>query len=251
MTRLLRVVCVALLAVAAAAPLAAQERLSRRVSLDLKAMAPPDAFKVLADAVGLTAKVDPAVTTPVDILVRDVRARTALDTMCDSIGCAWSVAGGVLVVRPASAPDVRVDVRTDRKREALAVARTEARTEARIEKRVDRRVAVETVERIKAALKRTLPADMKFENVPLETASQRLSEALGIRLSITSDDPDVRTLTIDLSNQTLLLGLKELVGPSDRHVVWTLKMDVENSTGSKEPSVALRFSSKGTVIKKK
>ena len=80
---LVLVACLAL----AASPATAQDALSKRVSLDLKAMAPADAFKVIADSVGMKVTVDAKVTAPIDILVRDVTAKTALTTICESIGC--------------------------------------------------------------------------------------------------------------------------------------------------------------------
>ena len=78
MTQLFRFLTVVLLAVAVApASTFAQDALAKRVSLDLKAMTPTDAFQVLADSIGLTVTVDPSLTTPVDLVVRSVKAKTA------------------------------------------------------------------------------------------------------------------------------------------------------------------------------
>src|SRR5512136_2316867 len=85
-----------------AAPASAQDALAKRVSLDLKAMAPADAFKVIADAVGCAVDVGPDVSTPVDILVRNVTAKTALNTICESIGCSWTLAGSTITVKGAA-----------------------------------------------------------------------------------------------------------------------------------------------------
>ena len=61
----------------------AETALNKRVSLDLKAMAPRDAFKVIASAIGYTAEVAPDVSTAVDIVVGNISARTALNTICE------------------------------------------------------------------------------------------------------------------------------------------------------------------------
>jgi len=89
---------------ALAVPAAAQERLNHRVSLDLKAMVPRDAFNVIATAIGYTVEVAPDLRTPVDIVVNNVRARTALDTICDSIRCTWEVKGAVIHVKKEAPP---------------------------------------------------------------------------------------------------------------------------------------------------
>jgi hypothetical protein len=218
MIRLARIAIVPLLLAAAVVPVSAQEPLSKRVSLDLKAMAPPDAFKALADAVGLKVSVDAAVTAPVDILVRNVKASTALTTMCESIGCEWSVGGGTLTISPARALEVR--------RAARPV----------------RRASPELVERFQSALRRTLPADMKFDNAPLTVVSQRLTEALGIRITIACDDPAKQTLTLDLGNQTLMSGLKNLGSAGGTETVWRLTLD-RDASGTEGPAIRIMWRS--------
>jgi hypothetical protein len=215
MIRVTRLVFVVLLLAAAAAPALAQDPLSKRVSLDLKAMTPPDAFKVLADAVGLKVTVDAAVTAPVDILVKNVRASTALTTMCESVGCAWSVSGGVLAIKPAGPAEVR--------------------------SRVGRKVAGDLVDQMRAALNKTLPADMKFENTPLTVVSQRLSDVLGVRLTITNEDASRQTLTADLGNQSLERWLKSLDRTEDTRVVWRVRVSRLDAAGPDRPEVGIMF----------
>ena len=196
-----------------AAPAAAQDLLSKRVSLDLKAMAPADAFAALATSAGMKVEVDPAVTAPVDILVRNVTARTALTTMCESIGCQWTVAAGTLSIKPARVPE--------RGTVSYAV----------------RRQSSADVDRFLKLLRQSLPADMKFTNAPLATVSERLSQALGIRVVLSSDDPALQSVTIDFSQTTLEAGLKKLSALASGQYRLTVRLGADSS--GKEPSFSI------------
>jgi hypothetical protein len=153
-----------------AVPAAAQDRLDHRVSLDLKAMAPRDAFNVIAAAILYTVEVAPDVTTPVDIVVDNVRARTALDTICDSIGCAWEAKGEVIHVRrqPPTGPVVH------RGRLESGSQASDPRGPA-------------TAAEWKRRLEQPLPPDMKFERAPLSEVAERLGKATGFEVSFLDD----------------------------------------------------------------
>jgi len=198
MTRAALVLLFAASLAIATTPATAQDALSKRVSLDLKAMAPGDAFKVIADAVGMKVTVDAKVTAPIDILVRDVTARTALTTIGESIGCRWSVSNGTLVVTPADRPAPTT------LSNPVTVSAMPKQTGGTVEAKKL------LLERIQAALKQPLPAGMKFENAPLSTVSGRLSEALGLAVTLMSENPALRTVTADFSNKTLLTALQDL-----------------------------------------
>jgi hypothetical protein len=201
----------------AAFPAAAQDALSKRVSLDLKAMAPADAFKVIGDSVGMKVTVDATLTAPVDILVKNVTAKTALTTICESIGCRWSVSNDVIAVAP------RAD---------FAIRARGTGADPKSEK------ARETTARLQAALKRTLPAGMKFENTPLADVSARLSDALDLKIELTSSDPNLRTLTADFSSQTLMDALKGAFPPGDRSYSWRIAISTRDAD-SKSPVIML------------
>ena len=181
-----------------ASPATAQDALSKRVSLDLKAMAPIDAFRVIADSVGVKVTVDAKVTAPIDILVKDVSARTALTTMCESIGCRWTAAGGIITVTPAdrSTPATPAN--------PVKVYAMTRQTSGTVE------LKKQLLEKIQAALKQPLPADMKFENAPLAEVSARLSAALGLTVTLMSENPALKTVTADFSNRTLMTALEDL-----------------------------------------
>jgi type II secretory pathway component GspD/PulD (secretin) len=204
---------------------AAEDPLAKRVSLDLKAMAPADAFGTLAESTGLKVHVDPAVTAPVDILVRNVTARTALTTMCESIGCEWSVTGGTLSIKPARAGERGVG--------RGFVARDKAGNVVS---------SSEQATNLLKLLKQPLPAGMKFENTPIDQVSTRISEALGTTVALTSTDPAMQRMTIDLSGRSLEAGLRELAasGTGDYRLGLMTKPDPTGKTQSPSIMIAIR-----------
>ena len=143
------------------------------------------------------------ITAPVDILVRNVNARTAFTTICESIGCEWTVAAGTLSVKPAG----------ERRPGTAWIAR-------------DRSGSVVSssseASRFAALMKQPLPAGMKFENAPLATVNERLSQALGIRVTLSTTNPALKTVTIDFSQKSLIVvtGLKELGKSSAGTSAW-------------------------------
>jgi hypothetical protein len=215
---LLAVLAIALLA----APSFAQDPLASKVTVDLKAVSPDQAFRVVGNTIGMKVAVDAAVTTPIDILVKDVSARTALTTMCESIGCRWTVSANTITVKPRDEISLRGTV-------AFGNAKSD---QARV-----------TMDRIQAALKQTLPAGMKFENAPLADVNARLSDALDLKVELISDDPKLRTLTADFSNQSLLEALKVIFPPGDRSHTWRIGIS-DRSAGDKSPAIMLGIRSK-------
>lgn len=75
--------------------------LDERIDMTLKKAAPADLFGTFAKMLNAEAVVDPAVREPVSIELHNVRARTMLDTICESIGCRWSL-------EPGNPPKLRV-----------------------------------------------------------------------------------------------------------------------------------------------
>ena len=204
MNRFLCSLVLPLCLLAQAAPALAQSPAAKKVTLDLNAVAPDAAFKAVGNAIGVTVTVDAAVTTPVDITVRNVSAKTALNAMCESIGCQWTITGGALSVKPITNFAVGVV------NEGRAIGADKGKASARAQVVLN-------------ALKHKLPADMKFENAPLDEVSRRLSEATGLTVKLTCKDPDVQTLTMDVSNLTLQSALQAMVEQEVRpKAVWRL-----------------------------
>jgi hypothetical protein len=185
-------VVLSLLVVTLSAPALAQDATAKKVTLDLNGVAPNAAFKAVADAIGVTVTVDAAVTEPVDITIRNVSARTALNAMCESIGCQWSLTGASLLVKPQTSF-------------AIGVVQHDVRVAS-----VDKDKASARAQVVLKAFKQKLPSDMKFENAPLDTVNKRLSEALNMNVQLACKDAGVQTLTMDFSNRTLQEALTSL-----------------------------------------
>lgn len=86
---------------AQAEPKDARNPFDERIDMTLKKAAPADLFDTFAKMLHAEAVVDPAVREPVSIELHNVRVRTLLDTVCESIGCRWSL-------EPGSPPKLRV-----------------------------------------------------------------------------------------------------------------------------------------------
>lgn len=81
------------------------EVLDRKVNVALADSAPEEAFKGLATMIGLEAEVEPGLKDKITVRLNNVRMRTVLDAVCESVGCRWSVVGGTpakLHIRPLS-----------------------------------------------------------------------------------------------------------------------------------------------------
>ena len=86
---------------ARAEPAAPASGLDERIDMALKDAKPDDVFRTFAKMLNAEAVVDPGVTAPVSVELHNVRARTLLDTVCESIGCRWTL-------EPGSPPKLRV-----------------------------------------------------------------------------------------------------------------------------------------------
>jgi len=226
MTRTVRVL-LALLAIASfAAPAGAQDPLASKVTVDLKAVPPDQAFRVVGNTIGMKVTVDAAVTMPIDILVKDVSARTALTTMCESIGCIWTLSSGVIAVSPAKGPAPTPSAVSTK------VAVMTGQTGGTVEQK---RLLLER-------MKEALPAGMKFENAPLSTVSGRLSEALGLTVTLMSEDPALRTVTANFSSKTLMTALQELGSSGSNPPPLRLTVTYPSTPGSPvTPSIMIGF----------
>jgi len=211
------------------APASAQDALAKRVSLDLKAMAPTDAFKVIGDAVGHAVDVAPDVSTPVDILVRNVTAKTALNTICESIGCSWKLVGTTITVKGAGGFAVAITAKAKRGQSSEA-----GRLRA---------------EQLKARFDQKLPADMRFENVPLAQVVTRLAEVTGLDITLTGDTAPGQTFSADLSNRPFSAALTALSQQVKGNVVCRMTLPKDEATGS-TPMIAIQIGGPNRKVKK-
>lgn len=102
--------CALLLLVAGTAwaePKADPGKLEERVDLTLKNAAPEEVFRTFARMLGVEAVVDPGVRGPLSVELHNVRVRTLLDTVCESLGCRWRLEAGaspkLRILPPAAA----------------------------------------------------------------------------------------------------------------------------------------------------
>ena len=91
--------------------LAADNPLDERINLSLKDAAPEETFRAFGQMMGVEAVVDPRVTGKVTVTLGNVRVRTLLDAVCESIGCRWDLQDKKLRVTPATGDKPPVEVR--------------------------------------------------------------------------------------------------------------------------------------------
>jgi hypothetical protein len=225
MTRLLSAALLTLCAVVTAAPALAQDTLAKRVTIDVNAATPVSVFTAVATASGakFTVTVDPAVTDPVDITVRNVSVKTALNAICESIGCQWTLTGSTLVVKPKPQSAMMVGVVQPAGRGAGSEKSKAAATRA---------------QEVLDALKQKLPADLKFENAPFDVVNARLSEALKMKVALECKDPGVKTVTLDFSNRTLQSALQALGQQEGAKGPWRLTIGPQPGD-TQTPSIAI------------
>ncbi len=89
---------------AAADPAVDPARLENRVSVNLDHVRPAEAFRTFAQLAGMSALVDAAVRDPITVRLENVRLKTLLDAVCESVGCRWEVAGSPPALRIAAVP---------------------------------------------------------------------------------------------------------------------------------------------------
>jgi TonB family protein len=98
-------VFVSCLAAAQVQPPGTPVNLDRRVFLDVNQAAPNKVLDQLAETIACTLQVDRGLPQPdISLRLSNVRARTALDAVCDIVGCRWSLKGTTLVVAAAPPP---------------------------------------------------------------------------------------------------------------------------------------------------
>jgi hypothetical protein len=147
----MRLAC-CLCALTFAATLSGQGRLDERIWLNFNGAAPEAVFRMIAGAMECTLKIDPAVQQKVSIRLERVTLKLALDAICESIGCRWTIDGPQLLVDPLPAAPVASPS------PGGVVGNSDA---------------------VRAALARTLPAGLRFDREPLGAALDALSRAAG------------------------------------------------------------------------
>ncbi len=179
-------------ALAAALPHAAvaqKPTLDSRIEVRFEAAPAADVFGQIISGLGYGLQLDPSIAAPVTIWVSGVSARTALNVVCESLGCTWQVTGNRLVVTAKHEPQAGV---------VGAVT-------------IERKQKAETAKNdLLLRFRRPLPVDMRFQDVPVSTILRALSDVSG--LEITADEPLAsRHVTFAGSGKTVEDALKAVI----------------------------------------
>jgi len=155
----------------------AQADLGKRVSVDVNAVTPQEAFGSLARSLDCEVSIDPAVQQPVTLRVANVTARTALGAMCESIGCRYRLDGKKLVIEPLS-------------------SKAGNKVESRIKS-----------DQLLGIFKKPMPQGTRFENAPLSSVLAAIAAASGFEITVEPFEAD-KKVTVDLSGRTIQEALK-------------------------------------------
>jgi type II secretory pathway component GspD/PulD (secretin) len=77
-----------------ATAVSASQGLDARIDMAVRDADPKEVFESFGELLGAEASVDPAVKNRVTVELKNVRVRTLLDTVCESIGCRWEFQPG-------------------------------------------------------------------------------------------------------------------------------------------------------------
>ena len=221
-TRLIVVALTGLLASLPASPVLAQKAtLDSRLEVRFEATPAADVFRSIVSGLGLELQLEPKVQGPVTIWVKDVSARTALNVVCESLGCQWRVNGTRLVVSQPGA----VTATSGR---SLAYVVTPAKSKSGQAEVVKKDLLLN--------LKKPLPVDMQFTDVPVSTVLRAMSEVSGIE--ITTDEPLAsKHITLTGSGRTVEDALKAVIEQAGGFNV--ISMFGMQAPGDKTPSIQI------------
>ena len=176
-TRMLLTSCACVLALAV---LSGQSELARRISLDFNATAPESVFRMVAEAIKCSLKVDPTVNQNVTIHLDRVTVKLALDAVCESIGCRWTFDGRQLIVTPSPGSPIGG--------------------------------VVGNSDFVRAALAKPLPSGLRFDRQSLGTVLDAVSRAAGPGFDFRVDGPEAKiSISIDVSGRPPMEAVQAIV----------------------------------------
>jgi hypothetical protein len=153
----------------------AQPNLDARMTMSYDRGRPDTVFDFLARYLKLEPKVDPALQGALTLTLEDVKVRTLLDAMCDSLGCRWRIEGTALVI------------------DALPPDTSRGRTW------IEPRAAV-------------MPSGSRFEKASVRTVLDAIGRAAGDASFYEVEELDSgRLVTVDVSNQDALRAIATVV----------------------------------------
>ncbi len=149
--------------------------LQRRVFVDANATPAGQVLTKLARAIPATLKLDPQVKQPVSVRVSNVTARTALDAICESIGCRWAMTGDSLVVTAASPPP-----------------------------------PIPEGQLIEQKLRTSILGDLSFNRTPFRDAIAAISRRTRIAFTVENVDPET-PVTVDVSGDQPSRAIEKII----------------------------------------
>jgi TonB family protein len=185
---------------AAQAPFTRPVDPDRRVFIDVNQVAPVEVLRELAPVIAARLEPSPNLpAAPVTLRLWNVRARTALNALCEMVGCRWQIDGRTLRVVPGDSPP--------------PVPRTAE---------------------FLARLKKPLEGDQwRFVRAPLRDVSKALAGAVGEQVIFEGADPET-PITVDLRGHTPFRAaffVMIAIGWDTRGIDW------EGTTGPGQPIV--------------
>ena len=224
-TRLIVVALTGLLASLPASPVLAQKAtLDSRLEVRFEATPAADVFRSIVSGLGLELQLEPKVQGPVTIWVKDVSARTALNVVCESLGCQWRVNGTRLVVSQAGM--------------AVASSGRSLTYVGVVEKSGAAKVKVNPKDLL-VNLKKPLPVDMQFTDVPVSTVLRAMSEVSGVE--ITANEPLAsKHVTLTGSGKTVEDALKAVIEQAGGGAAAVFTMRVDAGAESPQIVIAIR-----------
>jgi hypothetical protein len=228
---LVALVCLWSPALAGPAPVQ-KPTLDSRLDVRVEATPAADVFRQIINGLGYELQMDPSIDAPVTLWVTHVSARTALNVVCESLGCTWRVDGNRLVVGRSG----QTVITPDRKDYMIGVVTKPGAGKPGA-------VALD----LRAHLKKPLPVDMQFQDVPVSTILRAMSEVSG--LEITAEEPLLsRHVTLTGSGKTVEDALKAVIeqaggGTAVMFRIW----DRGNAAG---PAIRIAIKPRPVVVKK-
>ncbi|HEV7785410.1 MAG TPA: hypothetical protein VGQ28_08750 [Thermoanaerobaculia bacterium] len=160
----------------ASGALAADNPLDARINIALREATPDDTFRSFAKILNAEAEVAPSVNGKVTVELRNVRVRTLLDAVCESIACRWEL-------QPGNPPKLQVWPAPPGKEKAAARTVVDEPIDLRVTD-ADGRDVLKTFGEILSAQVEVDPAiagklSLDLEAAPCGQALDKVCQALG------------------------------------------------------------------------
>ena len=220
---------------AAALPVFAQKpTLDSRITVRFEATPAAEVFRGIIGGLGYELQLDASIDDPVTLWVTNVTARTALNVVCESVGCSWRVSGNRLVVGRSAGAAAGP---------GSTIARVGVETTGKPQKDL-KTVKLDLLER----LARPMPVDMQFQDVPVSTILRAMSDVAG--LEITADEPLAsKHVTLTGSGRTVQDALKAVIEQAGGGGVTVFRVR-DTGTDSAAIRIAIKPRATKTVSKK-